>query len=1035
MIDFFLNWGTGLEQTLLRHVVQVTIVALIVWPLTSFVAQKNAHVAHLLWALVLIKCITPPLIAAPTSPFCWFGDGQAMVEIELKQASLGAAKVAVNTLTAIERPIDEQAIVAPIEVHQNAATRSDRPEDAIAAVQMTPLMSKNVLTDLSFSGVLTLCLVCIWVCGVAVTLLIAVWRMILLQIEIGQSKSSKAIQQLAESLQEKLGVRRRVRVRVLASAFGPAVIGFVRPTILLPQSIIDVIDVGELEPVIAHELIHFRRGDLWWAVLESVCLCLFWFHPLVRLAVRQLTVESERCCDEQTIAGLQCSPGHYAKGLLSVLECKVRLQAIPGLPGVRTVDITSKRLERIMNFKDEMKKRTPLLAWLVFVISGLVALPGAAWVVEQDSVPEKQVAPRLLADIHEPLKVTERRGIVPPMGYVVVTDGQVTSGNLPIVIRAYEIASLKKRFAADMLAEGCSRTKLELVDLQIFPGGSAPAQEQKTEAIFNGQAPEGLPEKVKLGGDEPIAKILGDFLFLLWPESMQDDMRQRLDIVRESGFRQIQYRASIARVSKKTLEEQKFKWSLLGADNESAKVITVPAETTTNQGKVWPTVVLPLAGNVHATGTQNYAPVYVAEVKRERLEQLKGTLNQQRKMSTGTTFSGCRAPLEHGITQRPFVVSVKRKEGEDEAFDPVIKLFEVGTKVTVHGKHNVDDSIDLTCKLSHSSIVDVGVQEGLLGDGVQVQVPKLDTLDIDIEYRLPHGSGLVVATPIESTSDRFRVLLLDCEALTLKNEPSHPQPVRTVSYESDVNPFDQPTTPKLTKLTISCAKGDQEPATNSWAIKAILKEMGFAAEVTGHLAVNLKPNTVEVSGKGIDIEFAHQKFSADTGTLTFTNKKLSSLSLVGGVEYCVGGLPSCTLYADNALLVRGTEEPDFSNVFSSVKMFGNVGVSEIEGEEGMTLSADELELKSNGSIFLKGNARLEMNYHGVRQSYIGDCVNMNDETEHFEISGKGEMTIQKEALKETWKGEEIRHSMYGLGITVDGEAQDFDVSPFLPDAD
>ena len=1042
-------------EMLFWHLIQVTIVALLVWPLARFAANKNAHVAHLLWALALIKCVTPPLIAAPTSPFCWIGQsgGFSAAAIETRVPAL---KEPVS-VSAIPLPVPHVEPTLPILHHTRLANEADVV--GVARLQPptvnTPAKSGDSghgkslsIARRSASQIGVAVAIVIWIGGAVVMFLIAGWRLLKLHIEISKGRSSESVQQLADTLRDKLGVRQKVKVRVLPSALGPAVTGFFRPTILLPHSIVEVLDQDELEPVIAHELVHFRRGDLGWAVLQSVCSRLFWFHPLVHLAVRELTIQSERCCDEQTIAGLHCSPGQYAKGLLSVLECKVRLQAIPALPGVRAVDITSNRLERIMNFKDEMKTRTPVLAWLVFVISGLVLLPGAAWVVAQDSVPEKeQTAPKLL-EIPEGSSTIRERKIVPPTGYVVpfsspdwqatvpptsyvvVADGKIIAGEIPLVIRAYEIASLRKRFAEDMLAEGFSRTKLELVDLQIFKGGgSGPPEEKTMEAIFNGQVPKGLPKTVKLGGDEPLAKVVGDFLFLLWPEYMQDEMQQRLESVRKFGFRQIQYHVSLANVSKETLEDQKFKWSLLGADKTTVKAIAGSTETN-NQASHWPTVVLPLAGNVQMTGTQHHAPVYVAEVNSERIRKLKSTLKQQRTMPTGTTFSGCWTSLDHGIAQQPFVVGVKRKKGEEAEFEPVIRLFEVGTKVDVQGKHNLDDSIDLSCKLSHSSIVEVGIQEGLLGDGITVQVPKLDTLNIDIDYQLPKGSDLVVATPIESAPDRFRVLLLDCEALALKNELAHHQSVRTVSYDSDVNPFDRPTTPKSKKLKISTSVGDEELKYDSWAVKAILKEMGFEAELSGHMEVKLKPDAVELTGKDIVIEFAHEKYSADSGTLTFVNKQLKSLTLVGEVECDFNGLP---FQADKVQLVSGTEEVEFSHVFSSIEMSGNVRMNGLEDEEGMSLSTDYFELKSDFNILLKGNSRLEMKYGGVRQVYTGDAVSLNDKTEQLEISGKGTMTIQKGGLKEAWKGEEIKASLYGLGVIVDGEAQDFDARPFMMD--
>ncbi len=84
-----------------------------------------------------------------------------------------------------------------------------------------------------------------------------------------------------------------------------------------------------LDPILAHELLHIRRGDLRTGALQIVVRSLWWFHPAVWLCNRWLTREAERCCDEQVIAELGCSPAQYARSLLSVIETKHRLQQYP----------------------------------------------------------------------------------------------------------------------------------------------------------------------------------------------------------------------------------------------------------------------------------------------------------------------------------------------------------------------------------------------------------------------------------------------------------------------------------------------------------------------------------------------------------------------------------------------------------------------------------------------------------------------------------------------------------------------------------
>ncbi len=74
---------------------------------------------------------------------------------------------------------------------------------------------------------------------------------------------------------------------VTKGRLGPAVTGILRPTLLLPEGIVRDRTPDELEPILAHELIHIRRGDLWVGLLQTIVLALWWFHPLVRWAVRE----------------------------------------------------------------------------------------------------------------------------------------------------------------------------------------------------------------------------------------------------------------------------------------------------------------------------------------------------------------------------------------------------------------------------------------------------------------------------------------------------------------------------------------------------------------------------------------------------------------------------------------------------------------------------------------------------------------------------------------------------------------------------
>ena len=105
---------------------------------------------------------------------------------------------------------------------------------------------------------------------------------------------------------EQLG--KALRIDALPSVFlsrtvGEAlVIGFWRPVVLVPAAWAAEMPLVALEAVIAHELAHIRRLDLWVNLLQRVAETLLFYHPAVWWVSRQLRLEREMCCDELAVA-------------------------------------------------------------------------------------------------------------------------------------------------------------------------------------------------------------------------------------------------------------------------------------------------------------------------------------------------------------------------------------------------------------------------------------------------------------------------------------------------------------------------------------------------------------------------------------------------------------------------------------------------------------------------------------------------------------------------------------------------------------
>jgi beta-lactamase regulating signal transducer with metallopeptidase domain/HEAT repeat protein len=123
-------------------------------------------------------------------------------------------------------------------------------------------------------------------------------------------------------LAARLRVSRPVRLLQSTLVQVPAVLGWVRPVILLPASALTGLTPLQLEALLAHELAHVRRYDYLVNLIQSVVETLLFYHPAVWWISARVRDEREHCCDDLAVA--VCGDAHfYASALLGMERLRV----------------------------------------------------------------------------------------------------------------------------------------------------------------------------------------------------------------------------------------------------------------------------------------------------------------------------------------------------------------------------------------------------------------------------------------------------------------------------------------------------------------------------------------------------------------------------------------------------------------------------------------------------------------------------------------------------------------------------------------
>lgn len=171
---------------------------------------------------------------------------------------------------------------------------------------------------------------------------------------------------LIEECKKELNVKKYINVKLNDSVYTPMLIGILNPTIIFPK---DISNIKNIKDIIFHELIHFKRKDLY---IKYLCLFLksfYWFNPFIHLLNKNLNIWCEVSCDEMVVKNLSSKEKiAYGNTLLSIAYQSRNLPLV--LPLSSDGKLLKLRLDKITcNKKYTIKNISCSFILLIFILS------------------------------------------------------------------------------------------------------------------------------------------------------------------------------------------------------------------------------------------------------------------------------------------------------------------------------------------------------------------------------------------------------------------------------------------------------------------------------------------------------------------------------------------------------------------------------------------------------------------------------------------------------------------------------------------
>lgn len=314
--------------------VKATLLLLMAFAIDRILNQASAAVKHRLWGMCFVLLLLLPLLTLSTPqwrlavlPTSWRVAEPVEPTIKSQTPDVGVLDTIHAAGSSQHTDIDFDmsrksgfpTVAEALSASDNGtAIEAQSSNSKVAPSASTAHTLPDQFEPSRIAKAMVLLPICLWLFGVLIAsfpLMVGIIRTHRIKQQskhICDPDSAAFVSELCQLL----GIRRQVSLIECQQSLVPMTWGISKPIVVLPAVWRDWM-VDCQRQVLLHELAHVKRFDVLYHLIARIACSLYWFHPLVWIALRRMRTEREMACDDCVVM-VGVRPSSYAQQLLNI---------------------------------------------------------------------------------------------------------------------------------------------------------------------------------------------------------------------------------------------------------------------------------------------------------------------------------------------------------------------------------------------------------------------------------------------------------------------------------------------------------------------------------------------------------------------------------------------------------------------------------------------------------------------------------------------------------------------------------------------